>query len=26
MDEVPPENILAIVDAVVQYGNYPLDD
>lgn len=24
MDEVPPENILAMVDAVREYGNYPL--
>jgi len=26
MDEVPPANILAMADAVVQYGNYPLAD
>jgi len=26
MDEVPPENILAMIDAVVQFGNYPLVD
>ncbi len=26
MDEVPPENILAMTDAVVKYGNYPLAD
>jgi uroporphyrinogen decarboxylase len=25
MDEVPPENILAMVDAAVEYGGYPLD-
>ena len=25
MDEVPPENILAMVDAAVEYGRYPLD-
>jgi uroporphyrinogen decarboxylase len=24
MDDVPPENVLAMVDAVVKYGNYPL--
>jgi len=24
MDEVPPENILAMVDAAVEYGRYPL--
>ena len=24
MDEVPPENILAMVDAVEEYGYYPL--
>jgi uroporphyrinogen decarboxylase len=24
MDEVPPENILAMVDAVEEYGRYPL--
>jgi uroporphyrinogen decarboxylase len=24
MDEVPPENILAMVDAVEEFGNYPL--
>ncbi len=24
MDEVPPENIVAMVDAVQEYGNYPL--
>ena len=25
MDEVPPENILAMVDAAVEYGRYPLN-
>ena len=25
MDEVPPENILAMVDAAVEYGRYPLE-
>jgi uroporphyrinogen decarboxylase len=24
MDEVPPENILAMVDAVEEFGRYPL--
>jgi uroporphyrinogen decarboxylase len=24
MDEVPPENILAMVDAVEEFGTYPL--
>jgi hypothetical protein len=24
MDEVPPENILAMVDAAMEYGRYPL--
>jgi uroporphyrinogen decarboxylase len=24
MDEVPPENILAMVDAVEEFGHYPL--
>jgi uroporphyrinogen decarboxylase len=26
MDEVPPENILAMVDAVEEFGHYPLTD
>ena len=26
MDEVPPENILALVDAVEEFGHYPLRD
>jgi len=25
MHEVPPENILAMVDAVEEFGRYPLD-
>jgi uroporphyrinogen decarboxylase len=24
MDDVPPENILAMVDAVEEFGHYPL--
>jgi uroporphyrinogen decarboxylase len=24
MDEVPPENILAMVDAVEEFGKYPI--
>jgi uroporphyrinogen decarboxylase len=24
MDEVPPENILALVDTVEEFGHYPL--
>jgi uroporphyrinogen decarboxylase len=26
MNEVPPENVLAMVDAVEEYGHYPLKD
>jgi uroporphyrinogen decarboxylase len=26
VDEVPPENILAMVDAVSEFGSYPLED
>jgi len=24
MNDVPPENVLAMVDAVVEFGNYPI--
>jgi uroporphyrinogen decarboxylase len=24
MDDVPPENLLAMVDAVAEYGRYPI--